>query len=74
MNLQHVILHDGTLSHAVTVVDSVIFDSTQKRALRLQKTSLDWICGSKDGCAGLDVVAQFKDPYKMSEAKAAGCD
>ena len=39
--------HDGSTSHAVTVVDDLLFDSTQKTAMKLKKESLNWICGTK---------------------------
>ena len=31
--------------HAITVVDDLIFDSTQKHALKLYRESLEWTCG-----------------------------
>jgi hypothetical protein len=34
---------DGSISHAVTVVDDLVFDSTQERAMKLEQQSLDWI-------------------------------
>ena len=42
---------DDSVGHAVCVVDDLIFDSTQKYALKLTKESLDWICGA-GGCVG----------------------
>ena len=42
------ILHssDGGLSHAVTVVDTYIFDSTTYRAMVINRKNLDWCCGT----------------------------
>jgi hypothetical protein len=37
--------NDGSVNHAVTVVDDLIFDSTQAFAMKLTKESFDWICG-----------------------------
>jgi hypothetical protein len=36
---------DGSVSHAVTIVDNLVFDSTQTHALKLCKDTFDWICG-----------------------------
>ena len=36
---------DGSISHAVTVVDDLVFDSTQKYALTLSHKCFHWICG-----------------------------
>ena len=38
---------DGSISHAVTIVDDLIFDSTQKFALTLGFKSFHWICGGQ---------------------------
>ena len=37
--------NDGSVNHAVTVVDDLIFDSTQAFAMKLTQESLDWISG-----------------------------
>jgi len=42
---------DGSINHAVCVVDDLIFDSTQSVAMKLCQESLDWICGNK--CIGI---------------------
>ena len=54
------ILHssDGGLSHAVTVVDNYIFDSTTYRAMVINKENLDWCCGTDY------YEAQFVGVYK----------
>ncbi len=54
---------DGSVSHAVTVVDDLIFDSTQKYALKLGPQSLDWVCG-ECGCRTLGLVVRFQHPLK----------
>ena len=54
---------DGSNNHSVVVVDDLIFDSTQKYALKLCKKSFDWICG-EDGFSHLDVVLRFNRSHK----------
>ena len=49
---------DKSVGHAVCVVDDLIFDSTQKFALKLCKDSLDWICG-EDGCKEIYSAIRF---------------
>ena len=49
----------------MTVVDNIIFDSTQKRALKLKKESLDWICGSRNGCESIDQAVRFIGSWGM---------
>lgn len=53
---------DGSVGHAVTVVDDLIFDSTQKRALKLQRMSLDWICDG-DGCEKILIAYRFEKKW-----------
>ena len=36
---------DDDVGHTVTVVDDLIFDSTQEHALKLYRKSLEWTCG-----------------------------
>ena len=36
---------DGSLNHSFCIVDDLIFDSTQTHALKLNRESVDWICG-----------------------------
>ena len=36
---------DGSVSHAVCVVDDLVFDSTQKKALKLTYQTMKWVCG-----------------------------
>ena len=38
---------DNSCSHAFCVVDDLIFDSTQKFALKLKRDVIDWICGDQ---------------------------
>lgn len=49
---------DGSLSHAVTVVDNLIFDSTTYRAMEINRENLDWCCGTDY------YEAQFVGVYK----------
>jgi hypothetical protein len=37
--------NDGSASHAVVVVDDIIFDATQSHAMKLSRDSFEWICG-----------------------------
>ena len=37
---------DGGISHAVTVVDNYIFDSSTYRAMEINRKNLDWCCGT----------------------------
>jgi hypothetical protein len=60
--------HDGSVSHAITIVDDLIFDSTQKYALKLGEQSLDWTCGDC-GCRDLGLVVRFNTPMKKAFAK-----
>ena len=39
----------GNVNHAISVVDSCIFDSNYERALVLNRASLDMICASSIG-------------------------
>jgi hypothetical protein len=50
---------DFQTSHAVCVVDDLIFDSTQSFALKLQKKSMDWICGKKLECHSVRGALRF---------------
>ena len=49
---------DGSLSHAVTVVDNYIFDSTTYRAMEINRENLNWCCGTDY------YEAQFVGVYK----------
>lgn len=40
---------DGSVTHAVTVVNNYIFDSSCNTAMHLTKENLDWCCGSDYG-------------------------
>ena len=55
---------DKSCTHAICVVDDLIFDSTQSRALKLTKESLDWIVGGK----GIDKIYEA---YRFSRANGA---
>ena len=50
--------NDGSASHAVVVVDDIIFDATQLRALKLSRESFDWICGER-GCGDIATALRF---------------
>ena len=51
--------NDMSVNHAICVVDDIIFDSTQPKALWLTRESLDWICG-KQGCEGIHMALRFE--------------
>ena len=40
---------DKSVNHAICVIDDLIFDSTQSLALKLTHSTLDWLCGEKEG-------------------------
>ena len=42
-------MKNGNQNHAFTVVDDLIFDSTQSHAMKLTKESIEWICKPNDG-------------------------
>ena len=61
---------DGSIAHAVCVVDDLIFDSTQNYALKLSRETLDWIVGGT-GVDSIHYAARFErrmskknTPYK----------
>ncbi len=57
---------DGSLNHAVVVVDDLIFDSTQEHPLKLSRESLDWICGG-DGISSLNCVLRWNRSHASNE-------
>ena len=54
--------NDRKVSHAFCVIDDLIFDSTQKFALKLCQDSIDWICGDC-GCMDIYVAVRFHEKY-----------
>jgi len=58
--------NDGAASHAIAVVDDIIFDATQSHALKLNRGSLDWICG-KLGIGEIDMALRFQAPFKTKQ-------
>ena len=62
------IRNDGSTGHAISVVDDLIFDSTQENALKLCRESLDWVCG-KYGCKELYIAIRFHQPSKRGSGK-----
>ena len=59
----------GFTAHAITVVDDLIFDSTQKWALKLCGESLDWICGENEYCANIRYAVRFNQSYNRKGEK-----
>ena len=62
---------DKSVGHAVCVVDDLIFDSTQKTALKLCKDSLDWICGD-EGCQEIYSALRFHQKYQTKIIELKG--
>ena len=54
---------DGSVNHAFCVVDDLIFDSTQEKAMKLVPEVIHWICGTK-GCSSILAVYSFNQAYK----------
>jgi hypothetical protein len=55
------VLPNGTLSHALCVVDDLIFDSTTPFALKLQRESVQWLLN--DSMAGIFLAVRFNMKY-----------
>ena len=53
---------DGSVNHAVCVVDDLIFDSTQAFALKLTLPSFHWICGDC-GCEEVYYAIRFQRSF-----------
>jgi hypothetical protein len=51
---------DGGVHHAISVVDSIIFDSNLGQGLTLSKASLDWCCNCHGGFSKLHKVVQSR--------------
>ena len=58
---------DGGVNHAVTVVDDLIFDSTQTNALKLTKESFDWICAKNGGFQKISGAYRFNSQERTKE-------
>ena len=53
---------DGSVNHAICVVDDLIFDSTLPYALKCLPQCLDWICtGKKGGFVGVRQALRFSN-------------
>ena len=50
---------DNSISHAVTVIDDLVFDSTQEYALKLTLESLDFICLQFKGVGRIEEAYHF---------------
>ena len=50
---------DNSISHAVTVIDDLVFDSTQEYALKLTMESLDFICLQFKGVGSIQEAYHF---------------
>jgi hypothetical protein len=62
---------DGSQTHAVCVVDDLIFDSTQERALKLERESFDWIVGEGVACVGIGIsLMVWPDRWQRRKQKS----
>jgi hypothetical protein len=61
--------NDGSASHAVVVVNNLIFDATQSHAMKLCRESYEWICG-KHGVGGIERALRFEKPDKTEKRYA----
>ena len=57
---------DGSSNHAITVVNDLVFDSTQPRAMKLKMETLDWICG-KGGINYILEAFRFEHGWKQTK-------
>jgi hypothetical protein len=61
---------DGSVNHAICVVDDLIFDSTQRCAIKCKVESISWICDCGDkGVAGIREALRFKNPMGCKPLK-----
>ena len=60
--------HDGSVNHAVCIVDDLVFDSTQPKALRLCQQTFDWVCGGS-GCSDIYIALWFMRGYHCKTLK-----
>ena len=61
-------MKNGSQNHAFCVVDSLIFDSTQVKAMKLQKTSVEWICKPNNGFRYIHSAYCFNQKWKTKES------
>jgi hypothetical protein len=59
---------DGSLDHAICVVDDLIFDARLKYALKLCEESLHFVCGPKR-MSHLGLVFRVCHPYGVHKRK-----
>ena len=45
--------HDDVASHAVTIIDGLVFDSVLPYPVILSKEALDWCCNCEGGMKGI---------------------
>jgi hypothetical protein len=70
LTLIRLVGNDGSIDHAVCVVDDLIFDARLPKNLKLCSESLDMICGPK-GMLQLGVVFRFCLPYGTHKRNGA---
>ena len=63
---------DMCVNHAICVVDDLVFDSTQPKALSLSRETFDWTCG-EDGCEGIHLAVRFERGFKTKTLKRSVC-
>ena len=54
---------DGSVNHAFTVVNDLIFDSSIPYALKCKVESIGWLCNcGKTGAVGIHAAFRFENP------------
>ena len=59
---------NGSQNHAFCVVDDLIFDSTQVKAMKLQESSVEWICQPNKGFRKIHSAYCFNQKWKTKES------
>jgi hypothetical protein len=62
-------VNDGSASHAVVVVDNIIFDATQSHAMKVCKGSFNWIY-AKGGIGAIERALRFEMPHQTKKRYA----
>ena len=62
---------DGSANHACCIVDDLIFDATEDTALKLLRSSFDWITGG-GGCSGVHCAIRFQGKEGLPGVKVTG--
>lgn len=60
---------DNSISHAICLIDNLVFDSSQTVALSLSWETLNWIVGDGVTMVGVEYCFRFCQPYKTAPLK-----